>query len=93
MCFTPRQIDNRINKLIALENEKKDLESRIARIKEELQADMQDAEYVTGDKYHVNWTWYETARFDAKGFSKQFPEVAAAWTKKSRSRRFSWAAN
>ena len=93
MCYSKKQIDNRVAKLAALESEKKELENKIAAIKADLQADMADAEFAPGEKYHVNWTWYEQPRFDTKGFSKQFPEVAAAWTKTTRARRFSWAAN
>ena len=93
MCYSRKQIDNRIAKLAILEAEKKAIEDKIAAIKADIQNDMADAEYAAGDKYHVNWTWYETSRFDTKGFSKQFPEVAASWTKTTRSRRFTWSAN
>lgn len=91
MCYTKRQIDIRVKKLETLEAAKKDLEKEIDAIKKDLQTDMGDAERVEGDRYRVNWTKYETSRFNTKGFSAAFPDVAKAWTVTSESRRFSWA--
>ena len=92
MCYSSKQIDNRVRKLAELEAAKKELEKSIAAIKADLQSDMGELEHVTGAKYRVNWTWYESPKFETAKFKAAFPEVAEAWTTTTRARRFSWSA-
>jgi predicted phage-related endonuclease len=92
MCYTKKQIDNRVRKLADIDAQIKALTKEADAIKKDLQTDMGEVEHVSGDKYKVNWTHVETPRFDSTAFAIQFPEVAAAWTKVKKSRRFSWSA-
>lgn len=92
MCYTKKQIDNRVRKLAEIDAQIKALTKEADAIKEDLKADMGELEHVSGDKFKVNYTSVETSRFDSKGFAVKFPEVAEAWTKVTRSRRFSYSA-
>lgn len=90
MCYTARQIDNRMKKLAELEAQKKALDEQIAAIKADLQADMGDLEEVTTDKWIVRFTKTVSNRFDSTAFKKAHKKLYDEFCKPSESRRFSY---
>ena len=90
MCYTNRQIDNRIKKLQELEAQKKELESLIADLKEDIQADMGADEIRQTDKFIIRYTTVKTSRFDSKAFKAEHAALYSQYMKETQSRRFTY---
>ena len=90
MCYTNRQIDNRMRKLQELEAAKKELENQISAIKEDIQTDMADMEIRETDHFIIRWSTVVTNRFDSKRFKEKHPEMYKDYLKPSQSRRFTY---
>lgn len=58
-------------------------------LKEEFKAYMGDAEELKAGEYRISWKKVTSVRLDMAALKKALPEVAAAFTKESVSRRFS----
>ena len=57
-------------------------------LKEELKAIMGSSEELRAGEYRITWKSVESARIDTKALSMAMPEVAAAFTRKTTTRRF-----
>ena len=57
-------------------------------LKEELKAIMGASEELRAGEYRITWKPVESARLDTKALSLSMPEVAAAFTRKTTTRRF-----
>lgn len=90
MCYTNRQIDNRLKKLAELEAQKKELEEQIKAIQEDLKADMGDLEEIDTGKWIVRWTKSISNRFDTTAFKKAHSKLYKDFCKETESRRFSY---
>lgn len=88
--LSERQIENRINKIRALEAEIKELEAELDSIKDELKADMRtrDVEEVATPNFTVRYKTIISNRFDSTAFKKAEPKMYEAYVKSSESRRF-----
>lgn len=88
--LSERQIENRINKIKALEAEIKELEVELDSIKDELKADMRckDVEEVATPNFTVRYKTIISNRFDSTAFKKAEPKMYEAYVKSSESRRF-----
>lgn len=88
--MTDKMIDNRVRKILALETQIKDLEAQADAIRDELKADMtsngQD-ERRTG-AFVIRWKEIINSRLDSKALKAALPDVFAAYSKQSSSRRF-----
>jgi len=91
MCWTKKTYNAKLDNLAALKAERDALDKKIKEIEDAIKNDLGELETMETGKYLVRFTTYETSRFDTKGFSKHFPDVAEAWTKKTISRRFSFS--
>lgn len=57
-------------------------------IKDSIKAYMGDSEELRAGEYKITWRTVESARVDTKALAKAMPDVAAAFTRTSGTRRF-----
>ena len=86
-----RAILNRVNKLKALEDQQKALESEIEAIKAVIKQDMEakGQEEIKAGNFIVRWKKVITNRFDSKAFAKEHESLYSQYSKQTESRRFS----
>lgn len=86
-----RAIENRIKKLKALEEQKKQLEAQIDSLQEEIKKDMESKgiEEMQAGVFIVRFTSVLSSRFDTKRFKEQYGSLYSQFTKQTASRRFS----
>lgn len=86
-----KAIENRIKKLKALEEQKKQLESQIDSLQEEIKKDMESKgiEEMQAGIFIVRFTSVLSSRFDTKRFKEQYGSLYSQFTKQTASRRFS----
>ena len=92
MCYTDKQIDNRIQKLIDLEAKRAEIEAQIKAVEADLQNDMGEREEVTTSHYRVTWKTIISNRFDSKAFKAVHEKLYAQFLKPSTSKRFQYKA-
>lgn len=90
MCMTERQYDNRLKKLQALEEQKKELEAAIKALQDELKADMGDLEEIQTGHFLLRYTKVVSTRFDSTAFKKAHSKLYKDFCKETESRRFSY---
>ena len=93
--MTNRMIENRVNKLQVLEQQKKQIEAEIEKIKSELKADLETKGvqvYKTDKGAIVRWQAISSERFDSKNFKANHPKLYNEYMKSSVSHRFTWTA-
>ena len=91
--MTNRQLDNRVKKLRAIEAQKKELEAQAEAIRSELKADLEakgEDEHDTGS-FTIRWKEIISRRLDGKALKAALPDVFAAYSRESTSRRFTIA--
>ena len=89
--MTNKQIDNRIEKLEALEAQIKALEKQADAVKDELKAELGDSEHLETAKHRVNWARVLTERLDSKALKAEHPKMYSQYVKTTESRRFSYS--
>ena len=88
--MTDCQMNNRIAKLQGIEAQMKELEAQAEAIRDELKADMEskgEDEHNTGS-FVIRWKEIVTRRLDSKALKAALPDVFAAYSRESTSRRF-----
>lgn len=93
--MTNRMIENRVQKIQGLEQQKAQLEAEIEKLKNELKKDMEEkgvSEIRTDKGITVRWQEIVADRFDSKNFKGDHPDMYSRYTKHSVSHRFSWSA-
>ena len=91
--MTDRQINNRIIRLQDIEAQMKELEAQAEAIRDELKADLEskgEDEQHTGSSV-IRWKEIITCRLDSKALKAALPDVFAAYSRESTSRRFTIA--
>lgn len=71
--MSERQITNRIRKLQELEAQKAELESQIAQVKGQIQAEMKEAEELKAGCFIIRWVNVVSQRIDAKALKAAYP--------------------
>lgn len=89
--MTERRLNNRVKRLMELDEQLRALNSERDAIIADIQSEMTAPEVRT-NTYIVRWTSYTTTRFDSKAFKSDFPEMYSKYTKESESKRFSYKA-
>lgn len=86
-----RAIENRIRKLKALEEQKRELEAQIYSLQEEIKKDMESRgiEEMKAGVFIVRFTSVLSSRFDTKRFKEKYGSLYQQFTKQTASRRFS----
>ena len=92
MTMTTKTVNNKMRELEQLEQEKKELESRIAKIKEQVQGEFGDSEILETSQYIIRWTLYTSNKFDAKEFKADHGKMFQKYLTETEGRRFSYAA-
>lgn len=91
--MTDKQLNNRIAKLQSIEAQMKELEDAAEIIKAEIKADLEskgEDEHNTGS-FIIRWKEIISSRLDSKALKAALPDVFAAYSKESSTRRFSIA--
>lgn len=85
-----RAIVNRIKKLKASEEQKKELESQIKELQEEIKKDMESKgiEEMQAGIFIIRFTSVLSSRFDTKRFKEQYGDLYDQYVKQVASRRF-----
>lgn len=90
MCYTDRQYDSRIKKIIELEAIKADLQKQIDAIEQDIKDDMGDNDAVVTKHYAIMWQPIVSHRFDTKAFKAVHEKLYNSFLKVSESRRFTY---
>ena len=91
--MTNKQLDNRVKKLQGIEAQMKELEDAAEKIRTEIKADLEEKgedEHNTGS-FIIRWKEIISRRLDSKALTAALPDVFAAYSKESSTRRFSIA--
>lgn len=91
--MTNKQLDNRVKKLQEIESRKQELEVQAEAIRAEIKADLEskgEDEHDTGS-FIIRWKEIISRRLDSKALKAALPDVFAAYSKESSTRRFSIA--
>ena len=91
--MTNKQLDNRVKKLRAIEAQQKELEAQAEAIRAELKDDLEsrgEDEHDTGS-FVIRWKEIISRRLDSKALKAALPDVFAAYSRESASRRFTIA--
>lgn len=85
-----RAIENRIKKMKALKEQKKELEAQISSLQEEIKKEMENKglEEMKAGIFIVRFTNVLSNRFDTKSFKEKYDALYKEFTKQVASRRF-----
>ena len=88
-----RALENRINKIKELEEQRKTLDDQIEALKDEIKADMlaKGAEELQTGNFVIRLKEVITNRFDSKAFKANYKSLYEAYTKPQSSMRFTIA--
>lgn len=91
--MTDKQIDNRVKRLQALNEEIKALEAKSQALRDELTAEIESrgAEQIQTGNFLVRWTTSIRSTFDSKRLKAEMPSIYESYLRASESRRFSIA--
>lgn len=91
--MTNKQLDNRVKKLQGIEARMKELDAQAEAIRAEIKADLEskgEEEHDTGS-FVIRWKEIISRRLDSKALKTALPDVFAAYSRESSTRRFSIA--
>ena len=91
--MTERMIENRVNKLRALEAQQKELEAQAEAIRAELKADLEEkgVDELKTKNFILRWKEIISNRLDGKALKAALPDVYGQFCKASTSRLFTIA--
>ena len=91
--MTERMIENRVNKLRALEAQQKELEAQAEAIRAELKADLEEkgVDELKTKNFILRWKEIISNRLDGKALKAALPDVYGQFCSTSASRRFTIA--
>lgn len=91
--MTERMIENRIRKLQELEAQQKEIEAAADAIRAELKADLEEkgVEELQTKNFVIRWKEIISSRLDGKALKAALPDVFAAYSKTTSTRRFTVA--
>ncbi|MEH2939151.1 hypothetical protein [Lawsonibacter sp. JLR.KK007] len=82
------EIESKIRELRQLQALVDEAESEMETIKDALKAHMGDSEELRAGEYKVTWKTVTASRLDTAALRKAIPDVAAAFTRTTTTRRF-----
>lgn len=91
--MSERMIENRIRKLQELEAQQKEIEAAADAIRAELKADLEEkgVEELQTKNFVIRWKEIISSRLDGKALKAALPDVFAAYSKTTSTRRFTVA--
>ena len=82
-------LESTIHEILDLKRMCEELDAEITALEDSIKAAMGDEELLTAGAYKVSWKTFTSSRVDTTALKKALPEIAAAYTKTTTSRRFS----
>ena len=82
------ELESKIRELRQLQTLIEEATVEAEAIKDSLKAHMGDSEELRAGEYKITWKAVKSARIDTKALAAAMPEVAAAFTRESMTRRF-----
>lgn len=82
------EIESKVRELRQLQSLIEEAEQEAETIKDQIKAHMGDSEELRAGEYKVTWKTVTSSRLDATALRKAVPDVAAAFTKTTTTRRF-----
>lgn len=84
------ELTAKVNDLRELRRMADELAAEIESVQDAIKEHMTAAgvDQITGTDYKISWKEIKSSRFDTTAFKKENPEIAAAYTKTTTSRRF-----
>ena len=82
-------LESTIREILDLKRMREELDAEITALEDSIKAAMGDEELLTAGAYKVSWKTFTSSRVDTTALKKALPEIAAAYTKTTTSRRFS----
>lgn len=82
------ELESKIRELRQLQTLIEEATAEAESIKDALKAHMGDSEELRAGEYKITWKAVKSARIDTKALAAAMPEVAAAFTRESMTRRF-----
>ncbi|MBQ3379694.1 MAG: hypothetical protein IJG50_07535 [Clostridia bacterium] len=89
--MSTNELTLKVRELKELKIMAEELAAEISAIEDAIKAHMGEAEEITAGEYKIRWTYVTSRRIDTTALKKAMPDVAAAFTKESKTRRFSVA--
>ena len=86
--MSAHELENKIKELRQLQALIEEAQAEVETIKDALKAHMGEAEEIRAGEYKVTWKTITSSRLDTAGLKKAAPELVAAFTKVTKSRRF-----
>lgn len=81
-------METRIKELMELRRMKEELEAEIQAAEDEIKAAMGEEETLLAGAFRVSWKAVTSSRLDSTALKKALPDIAAQFTKKTTTRRF-----
>lgn len=82
-------LESTIHEILDLKRMREELDAEITALEDSIKAAMGVEELLTAGAYKVSWKTFTSSRVDTTALKKALPEIAAAYTKTTTSRRFS----
>ena len=82
-------MEAQVKELMELKRLREELDNEITAAEDAIKAVMGDEELLTAGAYKVSWKTFTSSRVDTTALKKALPDIAAAYTKTTTSRRFS----
>ena len=82
-------LESTIHEILELKRMREELDATITTLEDSIKAVMGDEELLTAGAYKVSWKTFTSCRVDTTAPKKALPDVAAAYTKTTTTRRFS----
>lgn len=86
--MSERELTAKIKELREMQRMAEEAAALAEAIKDELKAFMGDSEELCAGEYKVTWKSVKSSRMDTAALRKAMPEIAAAFTKETTTRRF-----
>lgn len=86
--MSERELTAKIKELREMQRMAEEAAAIAEAIKDELKALMGEAEELTAGEYKITWKTIKSSRMDTAALKKAMPDVAAAFTKETTTRRF-----
>ena len=86
--MSTKELESKVRELRQLQALIEEAQAEAESIKDTIKAAMGDSEALQVGEYRITWKAVTTARIDASALRKALPDVAAAFTRETTTRRF-----
>lgn len=86
--MSTQDIERKIKLLREMQRMAEEARAEAEALKDEIKAFMGDSEELRAGEYRITWKSVKSRRIDTAALSKAMPDVAAAFTKETATRRF-----